>query len=71
MAHIANIEHHTGSALQSIKNIAVKVNETTWFLLTFILFLIMGPFSAIAVVIGLFSLSNEETRARMIEPESI
>ena len=45
-----------------------QIIESFWFALTFVLFLLMGPFSAIAVLIGLGSLANEESRARMTEP---
>ncbi len=47
------------------------LSEYFWFCLSFLLFIIMGPFSAIAVVIGLCSLAGEENRSRMIEPESV
>ncbi|HEB50164.1 MAG TPA: hypothetical protein ENI89_06105 [Desulfobulbus sp.] len=47
------------------------LSEYFWFCLSFLLFIIMGPFSAIAVVIGLCSLASEENRNRMIEPEGI
>lgn len=42
--------------------------ETFWFCLTFVLFLALGPFSAIAVLFGLGSLAKEENRERMTEP---
>ena len=42
--------------------------ESFWFGLCFVLFLLMGPFSAIAVLIGLGSLASEENRERMQEP---
>ncbi len=44
------------------------ISESLWFCLTFLLFLLMGPFSAIAVLIGLGSLASEENRERMNEP---
>jgi hypothetical protein len=43
-------------------------SEKIWFCVTFLLFLVMGPFSAIAVLGGLFSLAGEEQRAAMSEP---
>ena len=46
----------------------VQVIESFWFCLTFVLFLLMGPFSIIAVLIGLGSLASEENRDRMTEP---
>lgn len=48
-----------------------QIVESFWFCLTFVLFLLLGPFSAIAVLIGLGSLGNAENRERMIEPASI
>jgi hypothetical protein len=48
-----------------------QISESFWFGLTFVLFLLMGPFSAIAVLIGLGSLANEENRARMNEPAQL
>lgn len=45
-----------------------QIVESFWFGLTFLLFLLLGPFSAIAVLIGLGSLANEESRERMNEP---
>lgn len=48
-----------------------QVAESFWFCLTFVLFLLLGPFSAIAVLVGLGSLGNAENRERMIEPASL
>lgn len=48
-----------------------QITESCWFCLTFVLFLLMGPFSVIAVLIGLGSLANEENRNRMIEPAKL
>jgi hypothetical protein len=48
-----------------------QIAESFWFCLTFVLFLLLGPFSAIAVLIGLGSLGNAENRERMIEPASL
>lgn len=45
-----------------------NITESFWFCLSFILFLLMGPFSAIVVLIGLGSLASEENRERMSEP---
>lgn len=45
-----------------------NITESFWFCLSFILFLLMGPFSAIVVLIGLGSLASEENRDRMSEP---
>ncbi|WP_028317423.1 hypothetical protein [Desulfobulbus elongatus] len=45
-----------------------QITEFFWFCLSFILFLLMGPFSAVVVLIGLGSLASEEKRERMREP---
>ena len=39
--------------------------------LSFLLFITMGPFSAVAVVIALFSLAGKENQYKMTEPEHI
>jgi small neutral amino acid transporter SnatA (MarC family) len=49
---------------------AARLSEPFWFCLSFLLFLVMGPFSVIAVVYGLWSLASEENRQKMIEPAS-
>jgi hypothetical protein len=48
-----------------------QLSESFWCGLTFILFLIAGPFAAIAVLIGLGSLASAEKREQMREPERI
>ena len=45
-----------------------RLGEAFWFSLSLFLFLVLGPFSAVVVVIGLFSLAGEENRTRMVEP---
>ena len=47
------------------------LSEPFWFCVSFLLFLLMGPFSAIAVIIGMCSLANEENRSKMVEPASL
>ena len=51
-----------------VRSHLVHIAEIFWFCLSFILFLILGPFSAIVVLIGLGSLASEENRERMTEP---
>lgn len=45
-----------------------RIAESFWLSLCFILFLLLGPFSAIVVLAGLGSLASEENRERMQEP---
>ena len=47
-----------------------KMSEPFWLCLSFGLFLIMGPFSIIAVLYGLWSLASDENRQKLIEPAS-
>ena len=51
-----------------VRSHLTHIAETFWFCLSFLLFLILGPFSAIIVLIGLGSLASEENRERMTEP---
>jgi hypothetical protein len=60
------------SLLQRVAALASKLSEAFWFCLSMLLFLVMGPFSAVAVVIGLWSLAtSEECRNNMVEPASL
>jgi hypothetical protein len=60
------------SMVKRASTLAAKLSESFWFCLSFLLFIVMGPFSAIAVVIGLWSLAtSEECRDKMVEPASI
>ncbi len=45
-----------------------QISEGFWFCLSFILFILLGPFSAIVVLIGLGSLAGEDKRQSMVEP---
>ncbi len=47
-----------------------KYSEGFWCTLSFLLFVLMGPFSVFAVLIGLWSLANGEHKNNMVEPAS-
>lgn len=47
-----------------------KMSEIFWLGLTFLLFIVMGPFSVIGVIYGLWALGSGENRERMVEPAS-
>jgi len=54
------------------RSLAARLSESFWFCLSFLLFIVMGPFSVIAVLIGLWTLaSSDECRDKMVEPASI
>ena len=53
-----------------IKDIVSRYSEGVWFCLSFILFLVMGPFSVFAVLVGLYSLATGEQKEKMVEPAS-
>ena len=59
------------SLLKRTMSFLSSLSEPFWFCVSFLLFLLMGPFSAIAVIIGLCSLASEENRNKMIEPASV
>lgn len=58
------------SLLQRLSALAARLSEPFWLGLSFLLFLVMGPFSVIAVLYGLWSLANSENREKMTEPAS-
>ena len=58
------------SLLQKTMRLLSRLSEPFWFCLSFLLFLLMGPFSAVAVVIGLCTLAREN-KDTMIEPASV
>jgi len=63
------IENDGGRSLSTwVRSHLAHIVESFWFCLTFVLFLLMGPFSAVVVLIGLGSLASEENRDKMIEP---
>lgn len=45
--------------------------ESFWCCLAFLLFLVLGPFSAVVVLIGLGSLANEANKKEMTEPAQL
>lgn len=60
------------SLINRVRAIAAKSSETFWFCLSFLLFIVMGPFSAVAVIMGLWSLATDEKcRDHMVEPAHI
>jgi len=63
------LENDGGRSLGTwVRSHLAQIVESFWFCLTFLLFLLLGPFSAVVVLIGLGSLASEENRAKMTEP---
>jgi hypothetical protein len=65
-------EHHRKNENKSIiaklaKSIG-RVSEAFWFVLSLALFMVMGPFSVIAVVAGLYHLSTTNKDQKSPEP---
>ena len=56
------------SFLKSLFNRISHFSEAIWLGITFLLFIVMGPFSVIAVLYGLWSLASGESREKMTEP---
>lgn len=48
-----------------------QISEWFWFGLSFLLFILLGPFSAVVVLISLGSLASGEQRERMTEPAGL
>ena len=58
------------SLLQKTMMLLARLSEPFWFCMSFLLFLLMGPFSAVAVLVGLYTLAKEN-KSKMIEPASL
>lgn len=67
-------EHHKNvvnvSLYKSLISRISELSEIIWLCITFLLFIVMGPFSVIAVIYGLWALATGENKERMIEPAS-
>jgi hypothetical protein len=57
------------SVFHSLCSLVEQASEWFWFLLSFVLFVVLGPFSAPIALIALFKLGLEDNDHR--EPESI
>ena len=70
----AQVEHHKNevniSLYKSLISRISELSELIWLCITFLLFIVMGPFSVIAVIYGLWALATGENKERMIEPVS-
>jgi len=58
------------SLLHRLSSLAARLSEPFWLCVSFLLFIVMGPFSVIAVLYGLWSLASGENREKMTEPAS-
>jgi hypothetical protein len=59
------------SPLQILKNLSArlaKYSEAFWFIISFVLFIALGPFSAIVALIAVMSLAS--TGKNAVEPKS-
>lgn len=56
-------------SFKDLANVFQKSSEYFWLGISFVLFLLMGPFSVIAVVPALCSLGSEKFRKNMREPQ--
>lgn len=66
--------HHGSEAhnsiIKSLINRFTQLSETIWLCITFLLFIVMGPFSVFAVMYGLWALATGENKEKMVEPAS-
>ncbi len=54
-----------------IADLFTGLSERFWFTLALFLFVVMGPFSVIAVIIGLYSLATSRSNREAAEPASL
>jgi|GEM_PF-1293466 len=67
--HKQLIDRPTDSTWNCLGDLIEQKSEWFWFLLSFILFVVMGPFSAPVVLLALIKLGLEDNDHR--EPEAI
>jgi hypothetical protein len=67
--HKQAIDRPVESVFQSLCILVEQLSESFWFLLSFILFVVLGPFSAPIALIALFKLGLEDNNH--LEPESM
>lgn len=65
-----NQKNGNASILKYIANKFSQFSEGFWFLTSFLLFLALGPFSIIAVIIAMGTMVTKGQRAIMKEPAS-
>jgi hypothetical protein len=58
------------SLLTRLHDRFAQLSETFWFCLSLLLFVVMGPFSIIAVIYGLWSLANNQKVRESAEPQN-
>ncbi|MCK5194532.1 MAG: hypothetical protein KAQ71_12030 [Desulfobulbaceae bacterium] len=58
------------SLLTKLHDRFAHLSETFWFCLSLLLFVVMGPFSVFAVVLGLWSLAKNDKARESSEPMS-
>ena len=63
-------ENLPASPVKTLAGKVARLGEAVWFLTTLLLFLVMGPFSVIGVIYGLWILGSEENREKMAMPAS-
>lgn len=72
--HHTQAGHHKSeehvSLFKSLISRISQLSESIWLCTTFLLFIVMGPFSVIAVMYGLWALATGENKERMVEPAS-
>ncbi|MGB3211601.1 MAG: hypothetical protein WBB19_12925 [Desulforhopalus sp.] len=68
--HKQIIDRPTGISCLSLFGLIEQVSEWFWFLLSFVLFVVLGPFSAPIVLIALIKLGLEENDHPEPEPIS-
>lgn len=61
-------KRESGSFITRLARVMGQLSEPFWFALSLILFIAMGPFSVIAVLIGLHTLAKRESEKDFPEP---
>jgi hypothetical protein len=73
LEHIQAGHHESEEHVSLFKSLLSRISELSepiWLFITLLLFIIMGPFSVIAVLYGLWALATGEIKEKMVEPAS-
>ncbi|MBI5556040.1 MAG: hypothetical protein HY885_00220 [Deltaproteobacteria bacterium] len=71
LIHLLSTYHRKNEKKSVVTRVAEKMNQLSepfWFVLSLSLFVIMGPFSVIAVIVGLHNLATKGQKQNEPEP---
>ncbi len=68
LMHMLSKEQKSTSWYARLHTKVSGLGESFWFVSALLLFILLGPFSAVVVVVGLYNLSSQDVIAKMKGP---